>query len=135
MVGPTRARRRSRRIWGCAVDREEMRFQLLRDELKIPGTTIDQAVALSNATMEAFEKARPDYVDPEAMENTIQDRVKEAVRLDRQATRTILIDLLSRRGIQMGMRDVEVIQNVDRYGATLRFSPEAAKAYALEVIP
>lgn len=112
-----------------------MRFQLLRDELRVPGTTTGQALQLATSTMEAFEKTRPDYVDPAAMESVIQERVAEAVRLDRKATRTILEDLLSRRGIHLGMRDVEVVQNVDRFGATLRFSPEAARAYAREVIP
>lgn len=112
-----------------------MRFQLLRDELKVPGVSFSSALIIANEAMVAFEKSRPDYVDPEALEGVIQERVAEAVRLDRKATRTILEDLLSRRGIHLGMRDVEVVQNVDRFGATLRFSPEAARAYAREVIP
>lgn len=98
------------------------------------GIASDECVSRANRLMDALDRANPDYIDPEALEGVIQARVAEAVRLDRETTRTALSTLLQ-KGVYLGLRDVEVMQAWDRPGSTLRFSPEAAEAYAREVLP
>lgn len=120
------------------MDREEKRFQLFATAMLRNGVTVEMAAREANEAMEAFEKARPDYMDPEALKSLIKDRVEfevaEAVRLDRTATRT-LIEHLLQKGIRVGDGVVERTSMVERFGHLMRFSRDSAVNFAREVIP
>ena len=64
------------------MDREEKRFQLFATALLRNGVTVEMAAREANEAMEAFDKSCPDYIDPEAVENVIQDRVLSLVSLE-----------------------------------------------------
>lgn len=99
------------------------------------GVESSESVASANRLMEAFDKGRPDYVDPAKLEETIQARVDQAVESERESLRSLLT-VAFHRGIDLGMRGgAEVIQSPHRFGQILRFSEDVAKMLAEEVVP
>lgn len=76
------------------MDREEMRFQVFL-RLFDGGCTDEHrqwAIEESSRLMEAFDKSRPDYVDPAKLEETIQARVLAALVDERVRTIRVLLN-------------------------------------------